>query len=151
MKIASTRRIVLLPAMILAAVGLVIFVNANQNVNSGQYFSTMPSLGYEGKFLSYSEIAIVGSMITGVGILLGLASIGIRKWSGYVPEEFYIDNVKTVGISVASVDYEKDRNVIHEVMRRAELMFHAKNEFSIEEQGFRMGWSFFILHVMPPL
>jgi len=141
----------LLSAVVLTFVGFVIIVNANQNIARGPYFSPIPSPGYEGKFLAYSEVAVIGAMIAGIGILLGIISIGVRKWPRYKPKEFYIDGIKTVGISVASIDYEKDKSVIQNVMRSAELMVHARNEFSISEPEFKMGWNFFVLHVTPNL
>jgi hypothetical protein len=151
-KISNTPRFgILVSAVILTFVGFVILVNANQNISGGPYFSPIPSPGYEGKFLAYSEITVVGAMIAGIGILLGLVSIGIRKWPRYKPKEFYIDGIQTVGISVASTDYEKDKNIIQNVMWNAELMVHAKNEFSIGEPEFKMGWNFFVLHVTPNL
>lgn len=152
MRISNTPRLVILfCAVVLTSVGFVILATANQSIARGPYFSPIPSPGYEGKFLSYPEIAFVGSMIAGIGILLGLVSIGVRKWSRYKPEEFYIDGSKSVGISVASIDYEKDKNVIQNVMRSIELMVHARNEFSIDEPEFKMGWNFFVLHVTPNL
>lgn len=152
MKISNTNRwIILLSAVVLTFVGFVILVNANQNIARGPYFSPIPSPGYEGKFLAYSEVAVVGAMIAGIGVLLGLVSIGVRKWPRYKPKEFYIDSIKTVGISVASIDYEKDKNVIQNVMRSTELMVHARNEFSIGEPEFKMGWNFFVLYVTPNL
>ena len=150
--IGSTPRwIVLFAGIALTSVGFLILVNANQNIVRGPYFSPIPSPGYEDKFLAYSEIALVGAMIAGIGILLGLVSIGVRKWPRYNPEEFYIDGTKTVGISVASIDYEKDKSVIQNVMRSTELMVHARNKFSIGEPEFKMGWNFFVLHVTPNL
>ncbi len=69
MGISNTPRwIILLAAIVITSVGLVVFVNANQNINNGPYFTSIPSLGYESKFLSYSEIAIVGGIITAIGI-----------------------------------------------------------------------------------
>jgi len=152
MRIGKTPRwTVLFAAVVLTSVGFVILATANQNIARGPYFSPIPSPGYEGKFLAYSEIAVIGAMIAGVGILLGLISIGVRKWPRYKPEEFNIDGIKTVGISVASIDYEKDKSVIQNVMRSTEMMVHARNEFSISEPEFKMGWNFFVLHVTPNL
>jgi len=152
MKISNTNRwILLFSAVVLTFVGFVILINANQNIAGGPYFSKIPSPGYEGKFLAYSEITVIGAMIAGIGILLGLVSIGVRKWPRYKPKEFYIDGVRTVGISVASKDYEKDKSIIQNVMQSTELMVHVRNEFSIGEPEFKMGWNFFVLHVTPNL
>lgn len=152
MKVTNTPRWMLLfVAVLLTSVGFIVLVNANQNIARGPYFSPIPSPGYDGKFLAYSEVYIVGAMIAGVGIMLGLISIGVRRWPTYNPKEFYIDGIRTIGISIASMDYEKDKGVIQNVMRSAELIVHTKNEFSIGEPDFKMGWNFFILYVTPDL
>lgn len=152
MRISNTPRwIILLAAIVITSVGLVVFVNANQNINNGPYFTSIPSLGYEDKFLSYSEIAIVGGIIAAIGILLGLVSVGVRKWPKYQPKEFYINGNKTIGIWIASTDYEKDKSIIQNVMQSIELIVHTRNEFSIDEPDSKMGWNFFILHITPNL
>lgn len=152
MKISNTPRwVILFSAVILTFVGFVIFATANQNIAKGPYVSTIPSPGYEDTFLTYPEIGFVGGMIAGIGILLGLISIGVQKWPRSKAKEFYIDGIKTIGISVASIDYEKDKSVIQNVMHSTELMVHARNEFSIGDPDFRMGWNFFVLHVTPNL
>lgn len=151
MKISNTRLVILLSAIALASVGFLILVTANQNMARGSYISPIPSPGYEDRFLAYTDIAIIGGIITGLGTLLGLISIGVRRWPRYKLEEFYINGIRTIGISVASTDYEKDRSVIQSVMRDTEMMVHARNEFSIGEPEFRMGWNFFVLHVTPDL
>jgi len=152
MGISNTPRwIILLAAIVITSVGLVVFVNAYQNINSGPYFTAIPSLGYENKFLSYSEIAIVGGIIAAIGILLGLVSIGARKWPKYEPKEFYISGNKAIGIWVASTDYEKDKGIIQNLMQSIEIMVHTRNEFSIGEPDSKMGWNFFILYIAPNL
>jgi hypothetical protein len=152
MKISNTPRwVILFSAVILTSVGFVVLATANQNIAKGPYVSTIPSPGYEGKFLAFSEIGFIGGMIAGIGVLLGLICIGVQKWPRSRPKEFYIDGIKTVGISVASMDYEKDKSVIQNVMRSTELMVHVRNEFSISDPESKMGWNFFVLHVTPNL
>jgi len=152
MNIDNTSRWKLLVAgIVIAVIGFVILTISNQNLASGPYFSPLPSLGYEDKFLSYSEIAYMGGLIAGVGIFLAIISIGIRRWPRYQPEDVFIDGVKAVGIAVASIDYENDKSILQDVMRSTEMTFHARNEFSIGEPEFKMGWNFFVLHVKPNL
>lgn len=137
-------------AVILLVVGLAIIASSYQNLESGSLSSPLPSPGYE-RNLSYTEIGFIGTLIVAIGVMLAFISIGIRKWPRYQPKEEYIDGIKAIGISVASMNYEKDRKVINEVMRSAELIVHTKNEFFISEAEFEMGWHFFILHVSPNL
>ena len=152
MKISNTPRwVILFAAVVLTSVGFVVLATANQNIARGPYFSTIPSPGYEGKFLAYPEIGFIGGMIAGIGVLLGLISIGVKRWPRYRPREFYIDGIKTIGISVASLDYDRDKSIIQNVMRSTELIVHTKNEFTIGDPDYRMGWSFFVLHVTPNL
>ena len=152
MKISNTPRwVILFSAVILTSVGFVILATANENIAGGPYFSAIPSPGYDGKFLAYPEIGLVGGMIAGIGIMLGLISIGVQKWPRSKAKEFYIDGIKTIGISVASIDYEKDKSVIQNVMHSTELMVHTRNEFSISDPDFKMGWNFFVLHLTPNL
>ncbi|MFQ5970130.1 MAG: hypothetical protein ACE5J2_06530 [Nitrososphaerales archaeon] len=152
MRIENTSRWKLLFAgIIMAVIGFVILAISSQNLASGSYFSPLPSLGYEDKFLSYSEVAHIGGLMVGVGIFLAIISIGIRRWPRYQPEDVFIDGVKAVGISVASIDYERDKSIVQDVMRGTEVTFHTRNEFSIGEPEFKMGWNFFVLHVKPNL
>ena len=152
MKISDTPRwVILFSAVILTSVGFVVLATANQNIARGSYFSAIPSPGYDGKSLAYPEIGFVGGMIAGIGIMLGLISIGVQKWPRSKAKEFYIDGIKTIGISVASIDYEKDKSIIQNVMHSTELMVHTRNEFSISDPDFKMGWNFFVLHVTPNL
>jgi len=152
MKISNTPRwVILFSAVILTSIGFVVLATANQNIAGGPYFSTIPSPGYDGKSLAYPEIGLVGGMIAGIGIMLGLISIGVQKWPRSKAKEFYIDDIKTIGISVASIDYERDKSVIQNLMHSTELMVHTRNEFSISDPDFKMGWNFFVLHVTPNL
>jgi len=152
MKISNTPRwVILFSAVILTSLGFVVLATANQNIARGPYVSTIPSPGYEGKFLAFSEIGLIGGMIAGMGIMLGLISIGVQKSPRSKAKEFYIDDIKTIGISIASMDYEKDKSVIENMMHSAELMVHTRNEFSISDPDFKMGWNFFVLHVTPNL
>ena len=152
MKISNTPRwVILFSAVILTSVGFVVLATANQNIARGSYFSAIPSPGYDGKSLAYPEIGFVGGMIAGIGIMLGLISIGVQKWPRSKAKEFYIDGIKTIGISVASIDYEKDKSIIQNVMHSTELMVHTRNEFSISDPDFKMGWNFFVLHLTPNL
>jgi len=152
MKISNTPRwVILFSAVILTSVGFVVLATANQNIAGGSYFSAIPSPEYDGKSLAYPEIGFVGGMIAGIGIMLGLISIGVQKWPRSKAKEFYIDGIKTIGISVASIDYERDKSVIQNVMHSTELMVHTRNEFSISDPDFKMGWNFFVLHVTPNL
>ncbi|MFQ5920454.1 MAG: hypothetical protein ACE5JV_00360 [Nitrososphaerales archaeon] len=83
--------------------------------------------------------------------MLVLVSFGIRRWPRYEPPELYIKGVRTVGIAIASSDYEKDKSAIRDAMKGAELMVHTGDEFSIGEPTKSMGWNFFTLHVTPNL
>ncbi len=144
------RWLIILVAAALVIGGLAIILSSNQNLASGPLFSPIPSPGYE-RNLSYIEIGYIGILMVGIGALLAFISIGIRKWSPYQPKEEYIEGIKTISISVATTNYETDEKVIRDVMRSAELMVHAKNEFVLSESEFKMGWHFFVLHVTPNL
>lgn len=146
----KSRWIIILAATILVIGGLAMILSSNQNLSSGSLFSPIPSPGYE-RNLSYTEIGFIGILMVALGVMLAFISIGIRNWPRYQPQEEYIRDEKAVGISVASTDYEKDKHIIHEVMRSAELAVHAKNEFIISEPEYRMGWYFFVLHVTSSL
>lgn len=137
-------------AAILIIAGLTIILSSSQNLSSGPLSSPIPSPGYE-RNLSYTEIGFIGTLVVAFGVMLAIISFGIRRWPRYQPQEEYIERVKAVGISVASMNYERDRKVIDEVMRNAELVSHAKNEFIMSEPDFKMGWYFFVLHVTPNL
>ncbi|MEM2760192.1 MAG: hypothetical protein QXU32_05810 [Nitrososphaerales archaeon] len=137
-------------AAILIIGGLAIISYANQNLAGGPLQSSLPSLGYE-RNLSFTEIGVMGILMVGIGVMLAFISIGIRKWPRYQPKEEYIDGVKAISISVASMNYEKEKDVIREVMRGAELLMHTKNEFIMSEPEYKMGWYFFVLHVSPNL
>jgi hypothetical protein len=146
----GNRRNVLLAAIVLSSVGLAVFFAARNSMIAGTYESILQSPGYY-RPLSYSEISVIGSLIAGTGIMLGIASIGIGKWPRYAPQEYYIDDVKAVGVSIATADYERDIKIVQDIMRKAELMFHTRDEFVIDEPTSRMGWYFFVVHVTPNL
>ena len=151
MKLANNPRwITILAAAILVVGGLAIILSSNQNLSKGPLFSPIPSPGYE-RTLSYTEVGYLGTLMLAIGVMLGIASIGIRKWPRYQPRTEYIEGLKAVGISIATTNYEKDRSILHEVMRSTELTVNTKNEFTISEPEYKMGWCFFVLHVTPNL
>lgn len=60
--------------------GIVISIIVNQNVfGTGPYSTTIPSLGYENKFLSFPELGRIGAIIGAIGTLLALVSFGLGR------------------------------------------------------------------------
>jgi len=54
---------------------------------------------------------------------------------------------RKIGISVATLDYERDRRIVESVLRSVELMVHEKGLFAIDEPQYTMGWYFFNVFV----
>lgn len=145
-----TRWLLILAAAILVGGGIAIVLASNQQLVGGPLTSPIPAPGYE-RNLTYIEVGFFGTLMIGIGVMLGLISIGIRRWPKYVPKEEYIDGVKAISISVASMNYERDNKIIQEVMRSAEIAVHERNQFLIDEPDSQMGWHFFVLHASPNL
>ena len=61
--------------------GIVISVIVNQNVFGigSSYMTSIPSLGYENKFLSFPELGRIGAIIGAIGTLLALVSFGLGR------------------------------------------------------------------------
>jgi hypothetical protein len=65
--------------MLIPGIALSIIVNQNLFSAGGSYMSTIPSLGYENKFLSYPELGRIGAIIGAIGSLLALVSFGLGR------------------------------------------------------------------------
>lgn len=56
-------------------------------------------------------------------------------------------SIGKIAISVAVLNYEKDRRILESVLRSVESMVHAKDTFVVSEAQYAMGWYFFNLLV----
>ncbi len=52
-------------------------------------------------------------------------------------------SVDKIGISVATLNYEKDRKIVESVLHSIESLVHEKGRFVIGEDQPAMGWHFF--------
>jgi len=56
-------------------------------------------------------------------------------------------NPETVEISVAVLNFDAESRVFRDVFREIEALVHTRNEFTIGEPEFAMGWYFFTVSV----